>query len=163
MSFRVAADIGGTFTDVAVADSEGKLHTFKLKSTPHDYSEAVFDGIKAAAGLAGVEISSFDQILHTCTVATNAILENKGARTALVTTKGFRDVLELRRIRVPKLYEPLYVKPRPLVPRRYRYEIPERIDAAGNVITPIDENAITDLIDQLQVCLLYTSPSPRDS
>ena len=151
MSFRVAADIGGTFTDVAVADSEGNLHTFKLKSTPHDYSEAVFDGIKAAAGLAGVEISSFDQILHTCTVATNAILENKGARTALVTTKGFRDVLELRRIRVPKLYEPLYVKPRPLVPRRYRYEIPERIDAAGNVITPIDENAITDLIDQLQV------------
>src|SRR3954462_12673150 len=135
---RIAADVGGTFTDMACLSPDGELATCKIPSTPNDYARAIIEGIatltrdrEAQAGQATV--------LHASTVATNAILEGKGANTALVTTQGFRDVLELRRIRVPRLYDPLYEKPQPLVPRRRRFEVSERLDARGNVVTALDE------------------------
>ncbi|MFT8895774.1 MAG: hydantoinase/oxoprolinase family protein [Acetobacter sp.] len=137
--YRIAADIGGTFTDVACLSSEGLLITAKVPSTPHDYAEGILVGIRQIADQLSMNADSFGQLLHASTIATNAILESKGAKTGLVTTEGFRDVLELRRIRVPKLYEPLYEKPRPLVPRRRRYEVTERLDAQGSVIRPLDE------------------------
>ena len=126
---RVAADIGGTFTDVALIFPDGRLSTRKLPSTPDDYARGVVEGIVQLIEGESLGPETIGEVLHACTVATNAILENKGARTALITTEGFRDVLEMRRIRVPRLYEPLYVKPRQLVPRRLRYEVTERLDA----------------------------------
>src|SRR5579871_2154617 len=108
---RVAADVGGTFTDIACLSADGELSTCKVPSTPQDYASAIIEGIRALTGSLNASPGDLTEVLHASTVATNAILEGKGARTALVTTAGFRDVLELRRIRVPRLYEPLYEKP----------------------------------------------------
>jgi N-methylhydantoinase A len=134
---RIAADIGGTFTDVAALTKDGRLVTRKLPSTPHQYGDAVVEGIASLMESLGEDPSSLVEVLHGCTVATNAILEHKGARTALITTKGFRDVLELRRVRVPRLYDPLYVKPAPLVPRHLRFEVESGLDAGGAVLHPL--------------------------
>ena len=135
---RIAVDIGGTFTDVALLGEDGVITTMKVLSTPDDYARAVIDGIGRLLATLRLSTGLVSEVLHGCTVATNAILERKGARTALITTKGFRDVLELRRIRVPTLYDPLYVKPAPLVPRRLRLEVQERLDGRGDVVTPLD-------------------------
>ena len=113
-------------------------------------------------------LDGVEQVLHGCTVATNAILEYKGAKTALLTTRGFRDVLELQRIRMPMLYEPLYQKPAPLVPRRLRLEITERLNADGSVHVPLDEADVAAAIDIIQeegveavaVCLLHSYVNP---
>jgi N-methylhydantoinase A len=148
-ALRIAADVGGTFTDVACLDAAGVLSTCKIPSTPHDYAQAVIAGIEQLTRGFDRATGSDTEILHASTVATNAILEGKGAATALVTTDGFRDVLELRRIRVPRLYEPLYEKPAPLVPRRRRYEVRERLDARGDVVTPLDEAQVRTLADVL--------------
>ena len=113
---RIAADIGGTFTDIALMLDDGTLLTRKVASTPEDFSLGVVRGIRELAEARGLAMADIGDVLHGCTVATNTILEGKGARTALITTRGFRDVLEFRRIRVPRLYRPLYVKPPPLVP-----------------------------------------------
>ena len=161
---RIAADIGGTFTDIACLSPDGTLSTCKLPSTPDDYGRAILEGIRAIAADLGVNLNTFDEVLHASTIATNAILEGKGAVTALVTTEGFRDVLELRRIRVPRLYEPLYQKPAPLVPRRRRYEIAERIGSRGEVVTALDVAAVQALAAQLAasdvaavaVCFLHS-------
>ena len=124
---RIAADIGGTFTDLAVLTADGRLATRKLPSTPANYADAVIAGVTGLLGELDSPLAALQEVLHGCTVATNAIVEHKGARTALLTTRGFRDVLELRRIRVPELYDPLYEKPPPLVPRQLRFEVTERI------------------------------------
>src|SRR5688572_28941209 len=102
---RIAADIGGTFTDLAVLTADGRLETRKLPSTPANYADAVIAGTTGLLGDLRAPLAAIEEVLHGCTVATNAILEHKGARTALLTTRGFRDVLELRRIRVPELYD----------------------------------------------------------
>ena len=141
---RIAADVGGTFTDIACLSQDGELATCKIPSTPNDYARAIIEGI--ATLTRDREAQAADAtVLHASTVATNAILEGKGANTALVTTQGFRDVLELRRIRVPRLYDPLYEKPQPLVPRRRRFEVTERLDARGNVVTALDEAQVRSL------------------
>ena len=146
---RIAADIGGTFTDIAFLSADGALSTRKVPSTPDDYARAVIDGIVGLLGEAGLAPAMVSDVLHASTVATNAILEGKGARTALITTLGFRDVLELRRIRVPRLYEPLYRKPEPLAPRRRRFEVTERMDARGGVVTPLDVAEVERLAETL--------------
>ena len=140
--YRIAADIGGTFTDLALIADNGATATWKTLSTPEEYSTAVIDGIKALTGSMSLQPDQVGEVLHGCTVATNAILERKGATTALITTRGFRDLLELRRIRVPRLYEPLYVKPEPLVPRRHCLEVSERIGAEGEVVAPLAEEDV---------------------
>src|SRR3954464_10471449 len=141
---RIAADVGGTVTDSTCLSPDGSLATCKIPSTPDDYARAIIEGI--ATLTRGLETQATDAtVLHASTVATNAILEGKGAKTALVTTRGFRDVLELRRIRVPRLYDPLYEKPQPLVPRRRRYEVTERLDARGNVVTALNEAQVRSL------------------
>jgi N-methylhydantoinase A len=143
--YRIAADIGGTFTDIACLSPNGMLSTYKTPSTPDDLARAIAEGICAIAARLGMDRGAFSEVLHASTVATNAILEGKGAVTALVTTEGFRDVLELRRIRVPRLYEPLYSKPAPLVPRRRRYEVSERLGPKGEVLKILDIPAMTAL------------------
>jgi N-methylhydantoinase A len=124
---RIAADIGGTFTDIAVVLPDGRVATRKLPSTPPRFADAVVNGVSALLEQLGSPRAAVEQILHGCTVATNAILELKGARTALLTTRGFRDVLELRRMRVPGLYDARYEKPAPLAPRELRFEVTERL------------------------------------
>ena len=167
-SLRVAADVGGTFTDIACLSADGELSTYKVPSTPQDYASAIIEGIRALTTGLNASPGDLTEVLHASTVATNAILEGKGARTALVTTEGFRDVLELRRIRVPRLYEPLYEKPAPLASRRYRYEIRERLDSKGAVVQPLDESQVGALartladanVEAIAICLLHSYANP---
>ncbi len=165
---RVAADIGGTFTDIAAVTEDGELLTWKLPSTPPNFADAVSTGIEALFRKHSLKLSEIDEVLHGCTVATNAILEQKGAKTALITTKGFRDVLEIQRVRVPKLYDPLYEKPSPLVPRNLRFEVDERLDANGRVIRELDLDQLNELIEKLKkedieaiaICFLHSFVNP---
>ena len=165
---RIAADIGGTFTDLAFVADDGMLTTRKLPSTPTNYADAVIAGISDLMKDLDLPLADIEEVLHGCTVATNAILEHKGAKTALLTTKGFRDVLEFKRIRVPRLYDPLYEKPPPLVPRRRRFEVTERIDAEGGVRIPLDDGDVLEAIERLReddveavaVCLLHSYANP---
>ncbi len=117
----------------------GSIFSIKVLSTPDDYSRAVIDGLSRLIQQASIGAAQIDELIHGTTVATNAILEKRGARTALVTTSGFRDVLEIRRVRMPQLYNIQWEKPKPLVPRYLRFEVDERIDARGEVLTPLDE------------------------
>jgi len=167
--YRIAADIGGTFTDIACLSPDGVLSTWKIQSTPDDYARAVAEGICGLAADLGIARSVFADVLHASTIATNAILEGKGAETALITTEGFRDVLELRRIRVPRLYEPLYRKPPPLVPRRRRFEISERIGPRGEILKALDVDAVHRLaamlaaspVDAVAICFLHSYANPE--
>jgi N-methylhydantoinase A len=161
---RIAADIGGTFTDVAVVLADGRVATRKLPSTPASYADAVVAGVVDLLRALGSPPAAVEQVLHGCTVATNAILEHQGAHTGLITTKGFRDVLELQRVRVPALYDPLFEKPKPLVPRRLRLEVAERLDATGAVVTGLDRAGVAAAIETLKregveaiaVCFLHS-------
>jgi N-methylhydantoinase A len=150
MGLRIAADIGGTFTDVALLRPDGRLATRKLPSTPHDYAEAVVTGIRELLRELDVAVGDVTEVLHGTTVATNTILEGKGATTALLTTRGFRDVLELRRTRVPRLYDPLYVKPEPLAPRQLRFEVTERLGPRGEVLVPLNRSDVLEAIAVLR-------------
>ncbi|ANY06332.1 hydantoinase/oxoprolinase family protein [Pseudonocardia sp. HH130630-07] len=131
--WRVGADVGGTFTDVVALGPDGRIVPVKVLSTPPSYGEGVVTATCAAVDLAGADAAGVSGMLHGTTVATNAILEKDGATTALVTTRGFRDVLELGRLRRPTLYDLGWTKPVPLVPRRRRFEVGGRIHADGSV------------------------------
>ena len=165
---RVAADIGGTFTDVALLTPDGRLATRKLPSTPDNYADAVIAGVRDLLEALDSPLDALEELLHGCTVATNAILEGKGAPTALLTTRGFRDVLELRRVRVPNLYEPLYERPPPLVPRHRRFEVDERTGPRGDVLRPLDEAGVRTAADRIRaagieavaVCYLHSYANP---
>jgi len=165
---RIAADIGGTFTDIALVHPDGRLATRKVASTPDDFARGVVEGAIELLGVERLRPEDIGTVLHACTVATNAILEGKGARTALVTTEGFRDVLELRRIRVPRLYDPLYVKPPVLAPRHLRFEVRERMGPRGEVIEPLDDASVERVIgklrdaavDAIAVCFLHSYANP---
>ncbi|HET8605439.1 MAG TPA: hydantoinase/oxoprolinase family protein [Gaiellaceae bacterium] len=158
-STRIGADVGGTFTDVILQRADGSTQIRKLLSTPPTYDAAV---VEAVAGLRdGARVSG---VVHGTTVATNAVLERRGARAALVTTAGFRDVLELRRLRIPRMYEPFWRKPEPLVARRLRFEVGERMAADGAVLRPLDESEARALaatmreadVESVAVCLLHS-------
>jgi 5-oxoprolinase (ATP-hydrolysing)/N-methylhydantoinase A len=162
---RAAADVGGTFTDVLVRSPSGELSYLKLLSTPPSYDRAVVDGL---VELVDGEGESLEEVVHGTTVATNAVLERRGARTALVTTRGFRDVLELRRVRMPHLYDLFWTKPPTLVERELRLEIDERMSARGEVLRPLDDDEVRGLaarlrelrVESVAVCLLHAHRSP---
>ncbi len=141
VEYRVGIDIGGTFTDLVVAGDDGTLRTKKLLSTPDDYGRGIGEGLRALMDEHAIASDAVKRIVHATTVATNAILEGKGARTALITTAGFRDVLEMRRLRIPEMYTLNYRKPDPLVPRRRRLEVVERLGPEGEVRVPLDEES----------------------
>lgn len=166
---RIGADVGGTFTDVVVLDGRGNLYTQKVPSTPPHFEEAVIQAIGAWLGSTGISGARVREVAHGTTVATNAVLQRRGARTALVTTKGFRDVLELRRIRVPVLYDWFFQKPRELVERYLRFEVDERVLADGDVQAGLRESELWDLKKKLEqeavqsvaVCFLHAYAYPE--
>lgn len=166
--YRLGVDIGGTFTDVVLVSPEGKYWTRKVSSTPGDYAVGILEGVRELLSELVLDGDVIDEIIHGTTVASNTVLENKGAKTALITTLGFRDVLELRRLRIPHLYSLFYQPPKPLAERRLRLEVLERIGADGEVVTPLDEDTIHTAIERIRadgaesvaVCFIHSYRNP---
>jgi N-methylhydantoinase A len=145
---QIGVDTGGTFTDLVMVRN-GRVLTWKTPSTPADFTDGIMKGVDAL-------LSGFDSVappfslVHSTTVATNALLERKGARIALVTTEGFRDVLELGRQTRPELYNLNVLRPEPLVPRRLRFEIPERVGADGNIVRELDRKRLREVVGRIK-------------
>ncbi len=147
-TIRIGVDIGGTFTDVALEIGERRF-TGKILTTPHAPEEGVLAALRSVTAEAGVEPGEVGVIIHGTTLATNALIERKGARTALLTTEGFRDVVEIRHENRFEQYDVNIDLPPPLVPRRLRLPIRERIDAQGEVLVPLDESSVARAIEAL--------------
>lgn len=160
--YRLGIDIGGTFTDIVLLDSEGAVLRQKVLSTPDDYAQGILTGLEPLLPCV------LTDVVHGTTVATNTILEGKGALTGLITTRGFRDVLEIGRLRYPRLYDLTWEKPPPLVPRRLRREVEERIAADGQVVRPLDVEGAREVIcwllgqgiEALAICLINAYANP---
>ena len=167
--YRLGCDIGGTFTDfVLLDDKTGQIKTGKCLTTPRDPSDAVELGIRTLEAVTPGFVPKLHELIHGTTLVINAIIERKGARTALITTKGFRDVLEIGREMRYAPYDIFAEFPRPLIPRRYRFEVDERIRSDGTVIKPLDpekaRRIVADLpemgIESVAVCLLNSFENP---
>jgi N-methylhydantoinase A len=165
---RVGIDVGGTFTDIVFLTPDGTVLTRKILSSPDDYSRAIGAGLQEICTQTPVAPEAVREVMHGTTVATNAILEGKGARTGLITTRGFRDVLEIRRMRMNRLYDIYWEKPPPLVPRRWRYEVTERLDHRGDILLPLARDEVRQAVQRLvaagvvsvAVCLLHAYANP---
>ncbi|MCE4574769.1 hydantoinase/oxoprolinase family protein [Caballeronia sp. CLC5] len=140
-SARIGVDIGGTFTDLVLLDDKGYVTFTKVSSTPAAPEEAVLTGVQRILEQAGMKTSDVTEVLHGTTVGSNTMLQKVGAKCGLITTKGFRDVLEIGRVRTPTMFDLSWDKPVPLVERQYRLEIDERVLASGDVLrpTPVDQ------------------------
>ena len=169
-SYRLGCDIGGTFTDFVLADDEtGTFFIYKCLTTPADPSDAVETGIKALESQAHGFMPELSEIIHGTTLVINAIIERKGARTGLITTKGFRDVLELGREIRYDAYDIFSEYPEPLVPRALRTEVFERIASDGRVIQSLDQNEVKFVvqslmdagIESLAICLINSYENPE--
>src|SRR5262245_28221453 len=151
MGWRIGIDIGGTFTDVALVDAaSGQIGVAKVPTTPGDLTEGVVAALETAMRRYAVVPGEVELLSHATTVVTNAIMQESGARAALITTRGFRDILELRRSARADLYDLFQDAPGTLIPRRRRFEITERIGADGAVVTPLAEDEIDGLIGTLK-------------
>jgi N-methylhydantoinase A len=167
-SYRLGVDVGGTFTDLVLVAPDGRALTRKVLSTSANYAEAIISGTTALLADAGLLPAVVGDVIHGTTVATNAILERRGARTGLITTAGFRDLLEIGRLRLARLYDLDFERPAPLVPRRLRLEVVERMSHVGEVITALDPSSVEMAIDRLAgegiesvaVCLLHAYANP---
>jgi N-methylhydantoinase A len=145
MALRISFDVGGTFTDFTLLDDQtSEITYYKIPSTPGDPSEAIGNGISHLIDVLGIRSGDIDHLGHGTTVATNLVIERKGAVTGLITTKGFRDVLEIGRQVRPHLYNYDIHRPPPLVPRELRLEVTERVLSNGNVLVPLDESEVRD-------------------
>ena len=168
MSYTIGIDVGGTFTDIVVAGADGRTITAKVPTTPQDQSVGVIEGVRQAADALGLSPASLlggtSRIVHGTTVATNALLEGKGARTAMLTTAGHRDVIEMREGLKPDRYNLRMPPPEPLVPRHLRLSVTERLRADGSVETPLDgrslDSALEKLaqaeVDAVAICFLHS-------
>ena len=166
--YRIGVDIGGTFTDVVVTTRAGELAVRKMLSTPADYARGVLAGARAALADLALPAAGASDVVHATTVATNAILERAGARCALVTTAGFRDVLEIGRLRIPELFNLFYDKRPVLVPRDRIVEVEERINHRGEIVTALGEAEIERAVaatlaldpESVAVCLINAYANP---
>src|SRR5262249_50516311 len=147
--FRAAIDIGGTYTDIIVAGG-GVVYRSKLPSTPDDYARAVIDGLLALLARHRIAPAVIEAVLHGTTIATNTIRQERGARVGLLTTRGFRAILEIARLRRASLYDLAWRPPPPLVRRAWRLELGERIDAQGNILQPLDLDEIMPQVERLR-------------
>ncbi|WP_080832760.1 hydantoinase/oxoprolinase family protein [Cohnella massiliensis] len=171
-SWMLGIDVGGTFTDLVALDGDGNLTSTKTPSTP-DPSEGVMNGIAKLGERFGLPLREFlarcSLIVHGTTVATNTILEYNGAKVGLITTEGFRDEIEFRRAYKESVFSPRLPAPHPIVPRRLRIGVPERLDAKGNVIQPLDEEAVRQAarffaqegVEAVAVCFLFSFINPE--
>lgn len=167
-SYRIGIDIGGTFTDIVIARDDGLIETRKVPSTPDDYSRGIAEALSRLVADYETSPDRITGIVHATTVATNAILEYKGARTGLLTTEGFRDVLEMRRLRIPVLYDLQYDKPKPLAARHLRLEVRERLGPDGSVRIPLDKEDVrraaaqfrTEGVEAVAISFLHAYANP---
>ena len=170
---RIGIDIGGTFTDFVIFHPRsGEIHTYKILSTPDDPAKAVLEGL-AVLESGGIEAQKRERparsIVHGTTVATNALLEGKGAAAALITTRGFRDVIQIGRQNRPKLYDLNVQLPTPLIPDALRFEVTERVDRDGEILITLDLDEVDAIVDRLKkkgiasaaVCLLFSFLRPE--
>ena len=168
-SLRVGVDIGGTFTDIVLWASNGEVIVKKVSSSVDDYARAIINGLDAVFEEYKLTPSMVKQVRHGTTVASNAILERKGAKTGLIGSKGFRDVLEIRTLRMPRLYDLAWTKPPALVERFLRVTVDERMSSTGNVVKPLSieegERAVRKLIEErvesIAVCLINSYANPE--
>jgi N-methylhydantoinase A len=170
MSLRIGVDTGGTFTDVCAFDDEtGKLHVRKVSSTPDDPGRAIVQGVDEILGQIGHgAIGDISYFAHGTTVGTNALLTARGVRTGVITTQGFRDLLELGRGRRPAMYDPQADKAEPFAPRHLRFEVDERVRHNGQIERPLNEDHVRQAaqelraqeVDAIAVCLLYSYIHP---
>lgn len=163
MGYRLSVDVGGTFTDIVLFDDETRtIHTTKVPSTTYDQSVGLIEGIKKICAQVGIGYDQITYFIHGTTVATNALLERKGAKTALVTTLGFRDVLEIGKQRRPSLYDFWAKRPKPPIPRHLIFEVPERVSFDGTVEQKLDEERAREVarkikaeqVESVAVCFL---------
>ncbi|TET89261.1 MAG: hydantoinase/oxoprolinase family protein [Methanomassiliicoccales archaeon] len=169
---RLGIDVGGTFTDfVLIDDKTGETTYEKVLTTPKNLSVGVMKGIGRVLKMGGATMKDVDYVVHGTTIGTNALIQRKGARTGLITTDGFVDVLEIGRFQRPKegLYDFYARNPEPLVPRRWRKGVPERVDRNGKVIRPLDEEAVQKVVkffkrekvESIAVSLLFSFLNPK--
>lgn len=172
----MSADIGGTFTDLVLLDANGQLHVEKTSSTPDDFKRGVLTGVdkilhttaRNTDGKVELDLSDLEYFVHGATVVLNALIERKLPTTALVTTAGFRDVLEIMRTNNPYMYDLKWEKPKPLIPRNLRFEVNERVRHTGEIWIPLDENEVRELARQIQlkdintiaVCFIHSYANP---
>jgi N-methylhydantoinase A len=165
---RIGIDIGGTFTDIVCIEEDGSVTTRKVSSSVDDYSRSIGEALPRIFEQRHLHGSAVLEVIHGTTIATNAILEQRGAKTGLITTKGFRDVLELRRMRMPELYNWNWDKPPDLVERKLRREVEERLDVHGNVISALDleatrkeiEALLAEKVESIAICLINSYANP---
>ena len=165
---RIGCDIGGTFTDVVAEMADGTLHINKTSTTPDDPGRAVVEAIREVLRTTGVAASEVTEVVHGTTTASNTILQKVGARTGVLTTRGFRDVLEIGRIRTPTMFDLAWSKPEPLSPRRYRCEVDERIAADGSVVRALDPRQVREMaaffvaegVQAVAICFLNSYANP---
>ncbi len=169
MAYRLGIDIGGTFTDATLLQEEtGELHIGKVPSTPRDPSAGFMEATHRVLRANNVSPDEVTYVVHGTTIATNSIIEGKLARAGFVTTDGFRDMLEIARQIRPSLYDLQFEKPKPLVPRHLCFGVTERLDAQGQVLTPLDEASVIQVAEALRrenvesvaVCLLHAYANP---
>jgi N-methylhydantoinase A len=170
MTWRVGVDSGGTFTDVCLFDdATGRVEVWKVSSTPDDPSRGIAQGVAEGLARVGATAADLGYFGHGTTVATNALIQHRGVRTGLITTDGFRDLLEIGRQKRPDLYDQQVDKAPTLVPRDLRLEVPERVRHDGRIETPLDETAFRDAVIRLReagvqavaVCFLYSFVHPQ--
>ncbi len=172
MAWRVGVDSGGTFTDVCLfEDSSGAIEVWKVPSTPDDPSRGIAAGVEEGVARVGAGMADIGYFGHGTTVGTNALIQHKGVRTGLITTHGFRDLLEIGRQKRPDLYDLQADKAPVLVARDLRLEVPERVRHDGTVETALDEQAVRGAVRALRdagvqavaVCFLYGFVRPSTS
>ena len=167
---RIGTDIGGTFTDLVLLDNLGQTFYAKVSSTPSDPGEAVLTGIRQLLETANLDVAAVTHVLHGTTVGSNTLLQQQGAKCGLLTTRGFRDVLEIGRLRTPVIFDLLWDKPDPLVARRYRIGIGERMSAGGEVLTPVERDEIiaageffrAEGVESVAICFLNSYRNPEN-
>jgi N-methylhydantoinase A len=161
---RLTADIGGTFTDFVLLDDAGRMHVTKTPSTPKDFTDGVLNGIRKLK----LDLDTIDIFVHGATVVLNALLQRKLPKTGLITTRGFRDVLEIMRTNNPEMYNLQYGKPAPLIPRYLRYEVSERVRYNGEVVVSLHRAEAREAVHKLKaegviaiaVCFLHAYANP---
>lgn len=167
--FRLGVDVGGTFTDaVLISEATGETQIAKVPSTPEDPSVGFLEAVDRILKVASLKPNDVSYLVHGTTVATNCLIEGKTPRAAFITTAGFRDMLEIGRQVRPSLYDVHFEKPRPLVPRNLCFEVPERLDAWGSVLVPLDEEHVREMAGELikegvssvAVCCLHSYLNP---